>query len=571
MAVVQISRIQVRRGRKGTSDIPQLASGELGWAVDSQELYIGNGSVAEGAPQVGNTKILTETDNIFEIADQYEFRTNDSYIQTGTNARTPVRITLQERLDYDAYVANFGAEHDESIIQTSSLQRAIDNIFLNTKSSPQNRYVLQLAPGLYRIDNSLKLPPYVTLRGAGKDKTIIEQTANAPIFITVNGSSSIGSYDETTALSAGNQARFFDVSGMTLRYVTGGTKIFNTALRLQSCDSCHFYDLKIQGPWDADGVQANSKAIDLISFSAAVRSKNNKFENIDIEGFCYGVDSSWDIENNNFNYINFQTCLNSVRLGANMPAIVDEADLIDKLGEGRALGPHNTLFQNCSFREIFNEAFIVSKGKGNTSSNNKYYDVGNDGGTSSTPVTSIIKFETEGNNTIDDWFERTADLSYGEDFVTVNASNSINYLSDITGPKYIPEIEGIFNYNDKNLQVIDTIPTSNNWVTAFRLPANQNRSFKIDYQYRSANVDGVRQGTLIVLVDVDNNSISVTDDFDFIGGNMSLAENLTFRSRLVNITSGSESDTTVETAYIEMRNGTTGDTGKLYFTIASKS
>ena len=60
MAVVQISRIQVRRGQANQgSGIPQLAGGELGWAVDEQELYIGNGSVAEGAPQVGNSKIIS--------------------------------------------------------------------------------------------------------------------------------------------------------------------------------------------------------------------------------------------------------------------------------------------------------------------------------------------------------------------------------------------------------------------------------------------------------------------------------------------------------------------------------
>ena len=59
MAVVQISRIQVRRGQKNAgAGLPQLSSGELGWAIDSRELYIGNGSVAEGAPSVGNTKIL---------------------------------------------------------------------------------------------------------------------------------------------------------------------------------------------------------------------------------------------------------------------------------------------------------------------------------------------------------------------------------------------------------------------------------------------------------------------------------------------------------------------------------
>ena len=64
MAVAQISRIQVRRGQKNQgSGIPQLAGGEFGWAVDSRELYIGNGSVAEGAPAVGNTKLITQHDD----------------------------------------------------------------------------------------------------------------------------------------------------------------------------------------------------------------------------------------------------------------------------------------------------------------------------------------------------------------------------------------------------------------------------------------------------------------------------------------------------------------------------
>ena len=59
MAVVQISRIQHRRGKANVSGVPQLASGELGWAIDQQKLYIGNGSVSEGAPATGNSEILT--------------------------------------------------------------------------------------------------------------------------------------------------------------------------------------------------------------------------------------------------------------------------------------------------------------------------------------------------------------------------------------------------------------------------------------------------------------------------------------------------------------------------------
>jgi hypothetical protein len=58
MAVIQISRIQHRRGLE--SDLPNLASAELGWSVDTRKLYVGNGTIEEGAPSLGKTEILTE-------------------------------------------------------------------------------------------------------------------------------------------------------------------------------------------------------------------------------------------------------------------------------------------------------------------------------------------------------------------------------------------------------------------------------------------------------------------------------------------------------------------------------
>ena len=69
MAVIEVAKIQIRRGRANVEGIPQFDSAEMGWAVDTQELYIGNGSLSEGAPTEGNTRILTEKDipNIFAI------------------------------------------------------------------------------------------------------------------------------------------------------------------------------------------------------------------------------------------------------------------------------------------------------------------------------------------------------------------------------------------------------------------------------------------------------------------------------------------------------------------------
>lgn len=62
MAIVQISQIKHRHGVQ--SDLPQLATAELGWSVDTRKLYIGNGTLAEGAPEIGNTEVLTEYSNL---------------------------------------------------------------------------------------------------------------------------------------------------------------------------------------------------------------------------------------------------------------------------------------------------------------------------------------------------------------------------------------------------------------------------------------------------------------------------------------------------------------------------
>jgi hypothetical protein len=57
MGIRQNSKIQVRSGLQ--QNLPLLSKGELGWSVDSQRLFIGNGTISDGAPFQGNTEILT--------------------------------------------------------------------------------------------------------------------------------------------------------------------------------------------------------------------------------------------------------------------------------------------------------------------------------------------------------------------------------------------------------------------------------------------------------------------------------------------------------------------------------
>ena len=58
MAIVQISQITNRKGL--AENLPQLAGAELGWSTDTRQLFIGNGTLADGAPVIGYTEILTE-------------------------------------------------------------------------------------------------------------------------------------------------------------------------------------------------------------------------------------------------------------------------------------------------------------------------------------------------------------------------------------------------------------------------------------------------------------------------------------------------------------------------------
>lgn len=489
MAVVQISRIQVRRGQKNAgAGLPQLSSGELGWAIDSRELFIGNGSVAEGAPSVGNTKILTQFDDIFSLADQYTYRVDDGYIQTGSASASPIERTLQARLDDIVSVRSFGLTGIVSDDATIGLQRAIDQLFLNdaTKANASSRVVLYIEPGIYSITSTIHIPPQANIIGAGKDKTIIRNSGNGPIFDTVTSSSTPGS--PNYAPTSVTQSKNLRIENLTL-----DTTASNIGLDLQSCADSYFYNIDVTGAWtQSDSLVDANIGIQMSSLSGSVETKNNIFQNVKITGFSYAVESVWDINNNTFDKCTFSTLGYGITFGKGMV-----------LGtSGKSTGPSKNILSNCSFNDINKQAIYIEQGENNLSQSNKFSLCGNEAGTEGQPQTSVIKFNKNKNDSVDDFFARTSALSYSQEFINNVA--------------YIPEVEGNSIYTQGYHSVINITQGSN--IKTFKLPGNEHQSFDIDYLITATNFEAVRSGTLsITQENFGTPTVSVIDEYNYSG------------------------------------------------------
>jgi hypothetical protein len=262
MAVVQISRIQQRRGLQ--QDLPQLASAELGWSIDTQQLYIGNGTIAEGAPNIGVTEILTQNSDLFNIAGAYSFRGSESGYtsRTGPTADAPISRTLQSKSDELVSVRDFGAKGDGATDDTAAIQRAIDQILFGSFSLSQTRLRrgIKLPAGTYLLTSSLKLPSWAFLYGEGKDRTTIVQT-NA-LFPVIQLKDSFSAVDSSYYTQTGSSpATNITIEAMTLQNNNATTDI----VHLDSCKNIEFLRVLFRGSvsnsTSASGAQSGVSAM----------------------------------------------------------------------------------------------------------------------------------------------------------------------------------------------------------------------------------------------------------------------------------------------------------------------
>ena len=552
MAVVQISRVQVRRGKatNGTG-VPQLASGEMGWAIDTQELFIGNGSIAEGAPYVGNTKILTEHDNILDLVGTYEYK--GGTLQTGPTIGQPVTRTFQQRLDDEVNVRGFGTVADGvynsstdtytyTTDDTAAIQRAIDQLFLNdaNEGSPASRVALNMAPGIYVISDSIKVPPYAVIRGAGKDKTIIVQTGDFPVFETVGSTEeTLVGYTTLSSMTSLNQPRQIEIYGLTLRTTTGAMP----ALVLNATTNSTFVDVKLQGSWEmGDALVETDSCLQIKARSTIVTSKDNLFVNCEFVNSSYAINSGYDIVANEFENCLFENLGEGLLLGKDVNSSID----------GRAVGPSLTRITNSKFYDIAQRGINLHKGTGNLSQGNVFVRVGNDGGTSETAVYSVIHFGQGGNFSDNDYFERSVESASKSNFAT---------------SPYISEISGVGRSNHKYNVEVAMLTRSNPNSTLLRLPGNASSRVKVHYLYQSPTTGGnnlVRQGTLSVSIikTTQYNTVNITDEYDYVG-NQANAEKLSFSAVLADLTNPTDNNS--ETVFIQYTNDVAFESGYINY------
>ena len=458
MAIVQISRITNRKGLQ--EDLPQpLAPAELGWAVDTRQLFIGPGTLAEGSPdERNNVEVLTEYSDILatQTAYTYQGAAAGYTVQTGTTIGSPVSQSLQSRLDSYCVVTNFGATGDGVTDDTAAINRALYQLYC-VQANPQIRRSLFFPAGNYLITDTILVPPYAMLYGEGPQSSILNffvstwtnTVAYAAGVLVKSGSSyyrsnfavpvgigltdqvggqyywgdiSTGAADSlpeyilqtasSTQQTGVNIVSPYEPQNILITNMNMVTNQIMDGMLIERAHDCAFTNVGFQGPLTTSTLTVSTDDIAAVRWASTTSlvTSHVTFENCNFNGFTYGTNTEQQIEGVTFSNCNFDTLYQGVYLGGATPV------------NG---GPAGVRLITNVFDNIYVEGIVIDGVSLNTTTNNVFYDVGNHFNGAALAASSIIDINTDNNVCLGDMFERTTAQSATYARIKLNNTASI--------------------------------------------------------------------------------------------------------------------------------------------------
>lgn len=512
MAVVEISKIVVRRGQELQTGIPRLDAGEFGWAEDTEHLYIGK-RVSEGAVSDDNTRILTENDlNFFSLLATNTGSVTSAYRYRDTvvGEQNPYLIhtnlqTVQTKLDsLDPSLTDFGLVISTSTatLISTELQNAINDLFANPTVEPLSftqselRRPLRIPAGTYIVSNPIDLPPYTTIIGAGPELTKIVYTNEVnSLFRTIDAS---GNGYNDGMVSGVLKSKDVYIEGLSLEFsnqLTSAQALISldnvTTAKVKNCvfrteidpATTSSYGLVNHGI----GVQIRGNGGAGSEFCENIIIEDCEFDSLDIGVSGVGSVVRPEIRGGLFN---------NLQKAVSMTAV------------GQLPGPINGSVVNSRFQNVVSEAIYVGANPNNErsgflSSNNYFKDVGNgvnlrdSSPTTATSCTSVVKFLSSGCKSVNDTYNRKlyADVTTDTTFY------------------YNPLINGNTTLSDLAVYTA-TILTNNVDVPLIKIPLNGSDQF-VSISYQLIRPGYSRKGVAKVNITPDGYS-TYSDDYTFI-------------------------------------------------------
>lgn len=398
MAIVQISQITNRKGLQ--DDLPQLAGAELGWSIDQRRLWIGNGTLAEGAPAVGNTEILTEFSDILAFQTNYTYKGQAAgyTAQTGPTASTPITQSLQSWLDQYASVKDFGATGDGITDDTDAINRALYQLYCR-EPNVQARRSLFFPAGVYRTTAPIEIPPYATLYGEGMDNSIIQLDSGYSSITVAQTADSLQQTGVNIGTNSATPPTYITISNLRFQNTDNGVE---NIFLLEQATNVKFDNVGFQGPL------APAELISSVLGMTGLRLLSNAtyiceqitVDNCVFTGVTFGINtdsvvggSGQQARGVTINGSQFDTLHVGISIGVEVPAV----------NQPTGFRITSNVFDNIYAEGIYFGAYTSL----NATAHNTFYDVGNEFLGDTNPVTNNIYVGSSQVVCVGDMFART--------------------------------------------------------------------------------------------------------------------------------------------------------------------